>query len=435
MQTAREYTITALVTILQVVPIGTNLGLLRVMWVMLNGSLLGSRGSVHGALWANGFGMGEIRRSWAALSNGAWGLDALLKAWHGYVRQQGLWQERRYGGYRGRSVDITAFWRPRLRGKVGKHYQALAGKAMPGVVFGIMVRGGAIKGERLPLLLQVVRNRDGKSDSAFQQELLREVKESSVADEVNVFDAGFGVGELQNAQVKQFVVRMADNCTLRRNEYPPYKGRGRHPQYGERIRPLARKRLGKVIAASPADATGCFVSAGQSIQTVSWFALVTPDRKVADDNPTIHLHGYTDPTYAKPLLLATDLPLPAEVVYQLYRDRWLVELPPLAAKQMIGLHRQFVFAAQARFRLPELALLVGNILAHLAAMLPAAVLAEATPFWDRTPKPTPGRLRRLLAQVLFPDVALLNPHFRKKMVVTDHLPKGVFAHRRRRAAT
>lgn len=435
MQTAIEYTITALVTILQVVPMGTNVGLLRVMWVMLNGSLLGSRGSVHGALWANGFGVGEIRRSWAALSNGAWGLDALLKAWHGYVGQEGVWQERRYGGYRGRSVDITAFWRPRLRGKVGKHYQALAGKAMPGIVFGIMVRGGAIDGERLPLLTQVVRNSAGKSDSTFQEELLAVVKESSVADEVNVFDAGFGVAELQKAQVKQFVVRMADNCTLRRNEAPPYKGRGRYAEYGERIRPLARKRLSNVIAASPADATGCFVCAERTIQTASWFALVTPERKVDTTNPTVHVHSYTDPTYPKPLLLATDLDLSAEVVYQLYRDRWLVELPPLAAKQMIGLHRQFVFAAQARFRLPELALLVGNILAHLAAMLPPGTLAEATPFWDRSPKPTPGRLRRLLAHTLFPDVAALNPRFRKKIVVTDHLPKGIFAHRRRKSTT
>ncbi|MBV7328380.1 hypothetical protein KFU94_08990 [Chloroflexi bacterium TSY] len=34
---------------------------------------------------------------------------------------------------------------------------------------------------------------------------------------------------------------------------------------------------------------------------------------------------------------------------------------------MIGLHRQFVHADEACFRLPELGLLAGNLLSHLAA--------------------------------------------------------------------
>ncbi|MBV7331604.1 hypothetical protein KFU94_25885 [Chloroflexi bacterium TSY] len=36
---------------------------------------------------------------------------------------------------------------------------------------------------------------------------------------------------------------------------------------------------------------------------------------------------------------------------------------------MIGLHRQFVHADEACFRLPELGLLAGNLLSHLAASL------------------------------------------------------------------
>ena len=44
-------------------------------------------------------------------------------------------------------------------------------------------------------------------------------------------------------------------------------------------------------------------------------------------------------------------------------------------------------------RRPELALLAGAILSYAAAMLPAI----APGFWDRTPQPTPGRLRRFLA--------------------------------------
>ena len=66
---------------------------------------------------------------------------------------------------------------------------------------------------------------------------------------------------------------------------------------------------------------------------------------------------------------------------------------PLCAKQMLGAARQFVFAPASRQRLPEVALLTGSILAYTAATR----LAVRTGFWDRTPQPTPGQLRRVLA--------------------------------------
>ena len=53
---------------------------------------------------------------------------------------------------------------------------------------------------------------------------------------------------------------------------------------------------------------------------------------------------------------------------------WLflaIEQLPLAAKQMIGAHRQFVSASESCQRLPELALLAGSILTYLAATLAA----------------------------------------------------------------
>ncbi|MBV7328990.1 hypothetical protein KFU94_55535 [Chloroflexi bacterium TSY] len=65
---------------------------------------------------------------------------------------------------------------------------------------------------------------------------------------------------------------------------------------------------------------------------------------------------------------------------------------------MIGLHRQFVHADEACFRLPELGLLAGNLLSHLAASLPPI----PTGYWDREPQATPGRLRRVLSSALFP---------------------------------
>jgi hypothetical protein len=195
------------------------------------------------------------------------------------------------------------------------------------------------------------------------------------------------------------------------------------------VRPLPRRHGQNQIAATPAHTQGSFVCEGRTIRHESWHALVTSQTKVTHHQPTFSIHVFYDPLYDKPLPLATDLMLNPELILQIYRDRarWApaVEHPPLPAKQMIGLHRQFVFADETCFRLPELALLTGNILTHTAALLPPM----PTGFWDRTPKATPGRLRRVLAPAIFPTLADFDPQPRKKNSLSDHLPKGVLAHR------
>ena len=52
---AIEYTIQALQAIVQDLPIGTNFALLQLMWVMLQGRLLSSRGGIFPALLAHDF--------------------------------------------------------------------------------------------------------------------------------------------------------------------------------------------------------------------------------------------------------------------------------------------------------------------------------------------------------------------------------------------
>jgi hypothetical protein len=95
---------------------------------------------------------------------------------------------------------------------------------------------------------------------------------------------------------------------------------------------------------------------------------------------------------------------------------------------MLGAGRQFVFGAESRKRLPELSLLSGAILSYLAATEPAV----PTGFWDRSPKPTAGRLRRILASVHFEDLEAIPKELRKKNSPTAHLPKGIHAHRRQK---
>ena len=155
-----------------------------------------------------------------------------------------------------------------------------------------------------------------------------------------------------------------------------------------------------------------------------------PNVKVHPDNPTFHVVAVYDPRYREPWLLACPLRLSGPALRGLYRDRWPVEQIPLAAKQMLGGARQFVFAAESCQRLPELNLLAGSIVTYLAASLPAV----PTGFWDRNPKPTPGRLRRLLARTLFPKTCPLPGQLRKKDSVTNHLPKGILGHRRTKQA-
>ncbi|MBV7329642.1 hypothetical protein KFU94_15635 [Chloroflexi bacterium TSY] len=96
-------------------------------------------------------------------------------------------------------------------------------------------------------------------------------------------------------------------------------------------------------------------------------------------NRTYSIYVFQDPAYHTPLVLATVMALQAETIYLFSLERWPVEHPPLASKQMIGLHRQFVHADEACFRLPELGLLAGNLLSHLAAS------PIPTGYWDREP--------------------------------------------------
>src|SRR5262249_19826597 len=104
---------------------------------------------------------------------------------------------------------------------------------------------------------------------------------------------------------------------------------------------------------------------------------------------------------------------------------------PLWTKQKLGAARQFVFAPESRQRLPALGLLAGSILAYTAATPPAL----STGFWDRAPRPTAGRLRRVLAQGHDEDWPELPAHLRQKQSPTAHLPTGIREHRRQKTLT
>ena len=406
------------------VPVGTNLGLFWLLWALISGRFLLSRGAVFPALADGGMPADAVRRSGAALAYGRWAIETLVQAWQRVVQREGRWHARSYEGFRPVACDLVGFFRPRLSGCVGKHYQSTADKALPAIVVAVVAAVGAIGTVRFPLVRLILRtDPDDPSEAALQRRAVTQAGATLQPAEVLVVDAGFGVAALLTAGVTRFVTRVARNCTARRNVLPAYKGRGRGPVYGERVRPLPRTHKGKTIAATPPDATAQWVVAGRTVQAQVWDNLVLSTAKPgAAAFRCVVIH---DPRYQEPLVLATNLPVSAYALWGLYRDRWPIEQLPLAAKQMLGAHRAFVFGGESRHRLPELALLAGNVLTYVAA----TSVAVATGFWDRYCRPTCGRLRRVLLRVDFSEIPVPEGPLRKKASVTAHLPKGVQGHR------
>jgi hypothetical protein len=416
--------------ILANVPVGTNLGLFWLLWALISGRFLLSRGAVFPALADGGLPPEVVRRSGAALAYGRWTIQPLLEAWHTFVQQEGQWRAHRYEGFRPVACDLVGFFRPRLSGWVGKHYQAGADKALPAISLAVVAAVGAVGKVRLPLLRLILRAEPGDHGEAeLQRRALTQAGAALHPDEVLVVDAGFGVAALLTGGVPRFVTRVARNFTARRNSLPTYSGRGRHPSYGERVRPLPRTRKGLSIAATPPDATAQWVVQGRTVHAQVWDNLVLSTAKPGA--PAFRCAVIHDPRYQEPLVVATNLLVSAYGLWCLYRDRWPIEQLPLAAKQMVGAHRAFVFGSESRHRLPELALLAGNVLSYVAA----TSAAVATGFWDRCCRPTCGRLRRVLLRVDFSEVPVPEGPLRKKASVTTHLPTGVQGHRRQKAVS
>jgi hypothetical protein len=328
------------------------------------------------------------------------------------------------------ACDLVGFLRPRLAGCCGKHYTSQADKALPAVVLALVGCVGSVGTQRLALLRHVLRQEAGEhGEATLQRRAIKQAGETLKKDEVLLVDAGFALKDLLDNGVPRFVVRVAKNFTARRNLLPVYAGKGRPPVYGERVRPLPRKRTGKAIAASAPDETVRWKVADYTVRADIFNNLALADAKPG--SPSFRCVVIHHPRYKEPLVLATNLPITASAVLCLYRDRWPIEQLPLAAKQMLGAERAFVFGQESRYRLPELALLAGNILSYVAA----TTQPVACGFWDRCCRPTCGRLRRLLSRLDFSELPVPQGQLRKKNSVTGHLPKGVAAHRRHKAAT
>jgi len=428
---AIDVTMNILVSLTEGLPIGTNLALLHFLWMLVSGALLPQRGALFPALQATGLSDQATRRAWAAFRRGAWQTAVILRLWQAQIEGLPGWQVHHHEGYRAITVDVTAFWRPALQNCPSKHYHPAANRALPAVIFGVIGEVGQVGGQRLacPLAFERVHPKD-PGESRLWQDLLRWACRHLAAEDVAVMDAGVKLAEVHTAGLERYLLRLATNFTARRNTPRPHGGKGRKPVYGEKIRPLARSYKGKIIAASSPDRVETWTAEGVAMRAEIWEDLILPGVIPGAQARTFRVYALYDPAYTTPWLLATPLKLKAATVKAMYQDRWPVEQIPLAAKHMVGAHRQFVHADESIQRLPELALLAGSILSYLAATAPLA----PTGFWDRQPKRTPGRFRRMLMGKPFPQLYPLPGQIRKKAAATGHLPKGILAHRRKSTA-
>ncbi len=422
MSIAITHTIHVLQIIVQTVPLGTNLALLQLMWTILTGSFLQSRGAIFPALKANGFTPEESRRIWQAFRRGVWRINECIDQWHNHVLAEGEWQSHEYEGYRPVAVDWTAFWRFKLKGWTGKMFHSLVGRALCGVGFGIVCQVGHVAGQRIPLLRQIIRtSKSDRSEAKLKADTLRWVRHHLDESEVAIIDAGVEISDMQAIGLPRYVIRMALNCTGRRDYLPEYTGRGRRPKWGEKVRPLPRTHLENLIAATPPDKEETIHFEGRDIQVQGWVDLIPSTCKPGEAPETFTIWVFFDPLYDTLLVLGTNLREASPLtIFCLYQDRWPVEQIPLVAKQMLGLHRQFVFAPESCLRLPELALLLANVLTYLSAVLPPM----PTGFWDRHPKKLPVVCVESYQAHYFLKLPYLTPNFAKRHLLRPIYPRA-----------
>ena len=419
--------VTLLCQMLASVPLGTNQGLFTLLWALLCGRFLASRGAVFPALAAMGLTNEEVRRSEAALANGHFQTQELVSAWNKIVHAQGKWRPHCYEGIRPVACDLTAFFRAHLAHCTTKHYTSKAQKALKALVYGLCVEVGSVGAMRIGVPRLLLRQEPGESEAQLQKRLVSKAADTLAPGEALIVDAGFSLSDLRTRQNIRYVRRMPSNTTARRNALPVYGGKGRRPEYGESVRPLPGTYRKKPIRATKPDAIARWKEGRHKIVAHLYENLVGSEEKPGAC--VYRLIVIFDPRYDKPLVLATNLLVTAYAVWRLYRDRWPIEQLPLAAKQMPGAERSFVFGKESRYRLPELALLAGNVLSYVAATVPAV----PTGFWDRCSRPTCGRLRSHLQTLHFRELPLPTDQLRKKASITAHLPKGVLGHRRQKA--
>jgi len=167
------------------------------LWAMLSGAFLKSRGAVFPALQLASFTAPQTRRVGQALRNGAWCIGHLVEAWRTYVHSEGQWQPHSYEGYCPVAVHLVAFWRPRLKGRLGCFFHSVAHRLMKGIGFALVVEVGQVGEQWMPLLRRMIRPQDTQMDAhQLKQQALQAMAQDLEEREILVHDAGASIADM-----------------------------------------------------------------------------------------------------------------------------------------------------------------------------------------------------------------------------------------------
>lgn len=423
---------------------GTALGLSDVVSAMFSGHFIESRGAVTPAIEA--FLRQEItdekeraartRRAAKAVTYGSYNLLEMMNQVQDIVQQEGHWQPIKAQDYRIVPVDFTAFRRAAVKKLKAKAYVSDANRAVPAVPIGMIASVGEVNGQRMALMKNVVHTNLNNNDNAsHKKKLYQQVAKELDEDEIAVFDAGFKLVEAAAANIERCLIRLAKNCTFGKTpgkipERTSQKGRPPTQYQAEIVRPLARKHGDNTFPATKADQICTMTDeSGREIEVHIWEKVYFLERHLKDitnqrkkcklRRMPLKVMAIYDPDYEDPLLVGTPvLSLKPAAAFIIYVARWPVEGLPQAGKYILsgGWGTHYVHHPTAMERLPTLSLIFGSLLKYVAAVLPPF----RTGFWDRSVKPTYGRLLRHLKKVGLP----LSSQLFKKASVTAHLPVG-----------
>src|ERR1051326_8911755 len=153
-------TATFLARLVHRLPIGTKLAMAHLLFTLLWGNLLASRGALFPALAATGLKDTQVRAAHAALHTGVWSLAALLRRLAWLIQREGKAPCHAISGWRPLLLDWVGFFRPRLLGCPSTHFDSRAGKALPALEMGMIASLHQIGRRTIPCLIATTRSGD-----------------------------------------------------------------------------------------------------------------------------------------------------------------------------------------------------------------------------------------------------------------------------------
>ncbi|WP_309722275.1 hypothetical protein [Armatimonas sp.] len=176
----------------------------HLLFTLLAGHLLQSRGALFPALATTGLKDSKVRAAQAALRDGKWSIAYLLKRLDWLLRKEAKAIAHHINGWQPMPIDWVGFYRPRLKECTTKHFNSQAQRALPAIELGMVVRLKKVGNRLIACLVTTTRSGD-------TVELLKTAKAQQGNKDVLLADSQVKISHLHEANIERFVVRGATN--------------------------------------------------------------------------------------------------------------------------------------------------------------------------------------------------------------------------------